>query len=67
MRRRADDAERAPDELLVFDGREHTTAAAWTAAYGAWFDAREAWQAAHDSDVLPSTVLSDCPFDPASI
>jgi hypothetical protein len=67
MRRRISDTERVPDELLVFDGREHTTAAEWEAAYGAWFDARRVWQENHPGQELTCTVLSDCPFDPDSI
>lgn len=68
MRRRsADDHEQCPDDLLTFDGREHTTATAWTTAFNAWHTARDAWTAEHPSHVLPSTVLSDCPYDPTLI
>ena len=54
-----------PPGLVVFDGREFCTAAAWEDAFDAWCDARECWETAHPGADLPRRVLSDCPFDDA--
>lgn len=66
MRRRVDDSAPSVD-VLVFDGREFRTAAEWEAAFDAWYSARAAWEARHPDVELPSTVLSDCPWDPGAI
>jgi hypothetical protein len=67
VRRRAGE-DVPPPGLLVFDGREFGTAAEWTEAYDAWYDAREDWEAAHLGVVLPEKrVLSSCPFDGMSM
>jgi hypothetical protein len=63
--RRREESDAVPPGLLVFDGREFTTAADWVAAYDEWFDARDQWEAEHPGVVLPEErLLSGCPFDP---
>ncbi|MFV1500797.1 hypothetical protein [Mycobacterium kansasii] len=66
MRRRVDESAPSVD-VLVFDGREFTTAQAWESAFDAWHEARAAWEVRHPGVELPCTVLSDCPFDPRTI
>lgn len=66
MRRRVDNS--APSvNLVLFDGREFTTAAEWEAAFYAWHSARDEWLARHPGVELPQQVLSDCPFDLSAI
>lgn len=55
-----------PPELVVFDGREFSTAAAWEAAFDEWSDARTAWEKLHGVE-LERRVLSRCPFDKSRI
>jgi hypothetical protein len=67
VKRRAEGSDAVPPGLLVFDGREFTTAAEWEAAYDEWFDARDQWEAEHPGVVLPKRILSNCPWDESAI
>jgi hypothetical protein len=67
MRRRVDDSV-PPDALLVFDGRDATSADVWEAWFEEWHEARRRWEAAHPSaGALPERVVGGCPLDWESI
>lgn len=62
MIRRVDSDSVPPAALVVFDG-VYATAAAWEAAFAVWHEERGRWESAHPGAMLPSQVLSECPFD----
>jgi hypothetical protein len=69
MRRRWEGSD-PPAELVVFNGRQFSTAEAWMAAWEQFHRARQRWVAQRG---LPESALphwqvnGDCPFDPATI
>jgi hypothetical protein len=65
VRRRTGEA--VPPELLIFDGRELTTAVEWTEAFERWADRRDQWEVDHGVVLPEKQVLSSCPFDGMSM
>lgn len=71
MRRRTDDTEQLPAELVTFDGDPYRTATTWQAAFDEFHAARDEWARQHglgSSYDLPLRYVGRrCPFDASQI
>jgi len=70
MRRRTDDTEQLPAELVMFDGYQYRTETAWRAAFDEFAERRQKWAKDHglqEHDLPRWEIDGNCPFDPTLI